>query len=40
MLRGDVDQLRQVCFQLWDMMPTEERGGSSLTDVGIRTHLM
>ncbi len=38
LLRSDTEQLQGVCYQLWDLMPRSESGGSTLQDIGIRTY--
>lgn len=34
--RQDLDQLKQICAQLWKLLPREEQASSGLRDIGIR----
>lgn len=38
LLKGDIAQLREICYQLWDLMPSSETGENTLQDVGIRIY--
>jgi hypothetical protein len=38
LLRGDTEQLRGICYQLWDLMPRSASDGNTLQDIGIRTY--